>query len=110
MREDDGRKLDHHTLEVLRLRAVDQVARGVPAAQVGAGPTAVGIHPKTIYTWLAKARTGGRQALLSRLAPGPRAKLSRTPLRQLADLLLTPQPRDHGLPVALWTREIVRQL
>jgi hypothetical protein len=27
MREDDGRKLDHHTLEVLRLRAVDQVAR-----------------------------------------------------------------------------------
>ncbi len=50
MREDDGRKLDHHTLEVLWLRAVDQVARGVPAAEVGAGLTAVGIHPKTIYT------------------------------------------------------------
>src|SRR5918996_665955 len=76
MREDDGRKLDHHTLEVLRLRAVDQVARGVPAAEVGAGLTAVGIHPKTIYTWLAKARAGGRQALLSRSAPGPRRKLS----------------------------------
>jgi len=27
MREDDGRKLDHHTLEALRLRAVEQVAR-----------------------------------------------------------------------------------
>src|SRR4051795_9834710 len=58
MREDDGRKLDHRTLEVLRLRAVDQVQRGVPAAEVGAGLTAVGIHPKTIYTWLAKARAG----------------------------------------------------
>src|SRR4051794_22590653 len=31
MREDDGRKLDHKTLEALRLRAVEQVARGVPA-------------------------------------------------------------------------------
>src|SRR5215211_6190496 len=110
MREDDGRKLDHHTLEVLRLRAVDQVARGVPAAEVGAGLTAVGIHPKTIYTWLAKARTGGRQALLSRSAPGPRRKLSDQQLRELADLLSTTDPRDHGLPVALWTREIVRQL
>src|SRR3954466_8509964 len=110
MREDDGRKLDHHTLEVLRLRAVDQVARGVPAAEVGAGLTAVGIHPKTIYTWLAKARTGGRQALLSRSAPGPRRQLSDTQLRELADLLITTDPRDHGLPVALWTREIVRQL
>ena len=110
MREDDGRKLDHHTLEVLRLRAVDQVARGVPAAEVGAGLTAVGIHPKTIYTWLAKARAGGRQALLSRSAPGPRRKLSDTQLRELADLLITTDPRDHGFPVALWTREIVRQL
>src|SRR5215213_7738139 len=110
MREDDGRKLDHRTLEVLRLRAVDQVQRGVPAAEVGAGLTAVGIHPKTIYTWLAKARAGGRQALLSRSAPGPRRKLSDTQLRELADLIITTDPRDHGFPVALWTREIVRQL
>src|SRR3954465_10825931 len=110
MRQDDGRKLDHHTLEVLRLRAVDQVARGVPVAEVGAGLTAVGIHPKTIYTWLAKARAGGRQALLSQSAPGPRRKLSDTQLRELADLIITTDPRDHGFPVALWTREIVRQL
>src|SRR5919107_2165883 len=110
MREDDGRKLDHRTLEVLRLRAVDQVQRGVPAAEVGAGLTAVGIHPKTIYTWLAKARAGGRRALLSRSAPGPRRKLSDQQLRELADLIITTDPRDHGLPVALWTREIVRQL
>src|SRR5215217_4984361 len=96
MREDDGRKLDHHTLEVLRLRAVDQVARGVPAAEVGAGLTAVGIHPKTIYTWLAKARAGGRQA--SRSAPGPRRKLSDQQLPELADLIITTDPRDHGLP------------
>src|SRR3954449_4466428 len=105
MREDDGRKLDHRTLEVLRRRAVDQVARGVPAAEVGAGLTAVGIHPKTIYTWLAKARAGGRQALLSRSAPGPRRKLSDTQLRELADLVITTDPRDHGFPVAVDPRD-----
>src|SRR3712207_8535532 len=96
MREDDGRKLDHHTLEVLRLRAVDQVARGVPAAEVGAGLTAVGIHPKTIYTWLAKARTGGCQALLSRAAPGPRRQLVHPPVRELAGLLITTPPPAPG--------------
>jgi transposase len=48
--------------------------------------------------------------LLSRSAPGPRRKLSDTQLRELADLIITTDPRDHGLPVALWTREIVRQL
>src|SRR3954453_16714896 len=110
MREDDGRKLDHHTLEVLRLRAVDQVARGVPAAEVGAGVTAVGMHAKTIYTWLAKARAGGRRALLSRSAPGPRRKLSDQQAPRRAHLLIATDPRHHGLPVALWTREIVRQL
>ena len=41
MREDDGRKLDHQTLEALRLRAVEQVARGVPAAEVGAAQSQV---------------------------------------------------------------------
>ena len=30
MRENDGRKLDHKTLEALRLRAVEQVLRGLP--------------------------------------------------------------------------------
>src|SRR3954453_4501251 len=97
MREDDGRKLDHHTLEVLRLRAVDQVAPGVTAAEVSAGLTAVGIHHNTIYTWLAKARAVGRQALLSRSAPGPRRKLSDIQLRELADLIITTDTPDHGL-------------
>jgi hypothetical protein len=41
VREDNGRKLDHRTLETLRLRAVEQVARGVPAAQVGRGLAAL---------------------------------------------------------------------
>src|SRR3954465_11974353 len=110
MREDDGRKLDHQTLEALRLRAVEQVARGVPAARVGAGLAALGLHRRTIYTWLATERTAGRQALRARPVPGRPRKLSDEQLRELAGLIAETDPRNHGFAVALWTREVVRQL
>ena len=110
MREDDGRKLDHQTLEALRLRAVEQVARGVPAAQVGAGLAALGLHRRTIYTWLAKERAEGREALRARPVPGRARKLSDEQLSELAALIAESDPRDHGFAVALWTREVVRQL
>ncbi len=87
MREDDGRKLDHRTLEALRLRAVEQVARGVPAAQVGAGLAAWGLHRRTIYTWLATERSKGRQALRARPVPGRPRKLSDAQLGELAGLI-----------------------
>src|SRR3989440_4876656 len=110
MREDDGRKLDHQTLEALRLRAVEQVARGVPAAQVGAGLAALGLHRRTIYTWLATERAEGRQALRAKPVPGRPRKLSEQQLSELAGLIAESDPRDHGFAVALWTREVIRQL
>src|SRR4051795_2382359 len=110
MREDDGRKLDHHTLEALRLRAVEQVARGVPAAEVGAGLAALGLHRRTIYPWLATERTEGREALRAKPVPGRPRKLAEEQLGELAGLIAESDPRDHGFAVALWTREVVRQL
>src|SRR4051794_36077280 len=110
MREDDGRKLDHQTLEALRRRAVEQVARGVPAAEVGAALAALGLHRRTIYTWLATERTEGREALRAKPVPGRRRKLSDARLGELATLIAETDPRDPGSPVALWAREIVRQL
>src|SRR3954447_10160377 len=110
MREDDGRKLDHQTLEAIRLRAVEQVARGVPAARVGAGLAAVGPHRRTIYTWLAKERTEGRGRCGPSPVPGRARKLCDAQLGELAALIADTDPRDHGLAVALWTREVVRQL
>src|SRR3954466_16210605 len=110
MRKNDGRKLDHQTLEAIRLRAVGQVEAGVPAAEVGRGLTAVGLHPKTIYTWLAKQRAEGPEALRARPVPGPRRKLTDEQLAELGAVIEKTDPRDHGFTVALWTREIVRQL
>src|SRR5919204_3252453 len=110
MREDDGRRLDHRTLEALRLRAVEQVARGVPAAQVGSGLAALGMPRCRLYTWLTKERTEGREALRAKPVPGRRRKLTDAQLGELAALITETDPRDHGFAVALWTREIVRQL
>src|SRR3712207_4318093 len=110
MREDDGRKLNYQTLEALRLRAVEQVARGVPAAEVGAGLAALGLHRRTIYTWLATERTAGREALRAKPVPGRPRKLTDEQLRELAGLIAETDPRDHGFAAALWTREVVRQL
>src|SRR5512144_369072 len=110
MRADAGRKLDYQTLEVVRLRAVEQAEAGVPAAEVGRGLAALGLHPRTICTWLATVRAEGREALRARPGPGRRCKLADEQLSELADVIATTDPRDHGFAVTLWTREIVRQL
>jgi transposase len=110
VRDNDGRKLDHQTLEAIRLRAVEQVDAGVPAAEVGRGLTAVGLHPKTIYTWLAKRRARGADALRAKPVPGPHRKLTDEQLAELGAVIAKTDPRDHGFAVALWTRQIVRQL
>src|SRR3954468_10543491 len=110
MRENDGRKLDHQTLEAIRLRAVEQVDAGVPAAEVGRGRAALGLARRTISAGLTKDRTEGRAALRARPVPGRRRKLTDAQLGELAELIEKTDPRDHGFAVALWTRQIVRQL
>src|SRR5256885_1076089 len=50
MRENDGRRLDHRTLEAMRLRAVDAVAAGAHPEDVAA---ALGVGRGTVYGWRA---------------------------------------------------------
>lgn len=59
MRDNDGRKLDHATLETLRLRAVNQVAAGAHPEDVAA---ALGLHRKRVSAYHAK---------YDRYGPGP---------------------------------------
>src|SRR4029450_13555651 len=56
MRDDDGRKLDHKTLEQLRIRAVGQIQQGAHPDEVAAG---LGMTRAAVYGWLAKYREGG---------------------------------------------------
>jgi transposase len=107
MRENDGRKLDHKTLEALRLRAVDQVRQGARAEDVA---VALGLHRKTVYAWLKKYREGGRDALLARPVPGRPPRLGEQQVRQLSALLTRTDPRQFDFDLALWTAEIVREV
>lgn len=105
MRENDGRKLDHKTLEVLRLRAVNRVAKGAHPEEVA---TTLGMHRKTVYGWLAKARGGGREALKAKPVPGRPPKLTGGQMRKVYDLVVGSDPRQLEFDLALWTRDMIR--
>jgi transposase len=107
VRENDGRKLDHRTLEVLRLRAVDQVQAGAHPEQVAA---ALGLHRKTVYGWLTKFREGGRDALVAKPVPGRPPKLSGAQIARLYEWIVGSDPAQFSFEFALWTREMVRQV
>jgi transposase len=103
----DGRKLDHATLEQMRLRAVDAVRGGRHPEDVAA---ALGMHRKTVYGWLARFREGGRDALKAKPVPGRPPRLSGEQMRRLYTLVTGADPRQLQFEFALWTRDLVRQL
>ena len=107
MRKNDGRKLDHKTLEVLRLRAVDQVAAGVHPEDVA---ETLGMHRKTVYGWMAKMRAGGKSALTAKPVPGRPPKLDGGQLRRVYQLVAGSDPRQLEFEFALWTRDMIREL
>jgi transposase len=107
MRDNDGRKLDHRTLEVLRLRAVDQVAAGVHPEDVA---DTLGMHRKTVYGWVAKLREGGRDALKAKPVPGRPGKLDGAQLGRIYRLVTGSDPRQLKFEFALWTRDMIREL
>jgi transposase len=107
MRENDGRKLDHRTLEALRLRAVTQVERGEDPRRVA---RTLGMHEHTVYGWLAKVRDGGREALAAKPVPGRPPKLSPEQTRQVFAWVTGNDPRQLAFDFALWTRDMVREL
>jgi transposase len=107
VRENDGRKLDHQTLEQMRLRAVEAVESGVHPEDVAAS---LGMARDTVYGWLARYREGGRDALRARPVPGRPPKLSGAQMRRLYTMIVGADPRQYEFAFALWTRELMREL
>jgi transposase len=107
VRANDGRKLDHQTLEAMRLRAVDAVESGVHPEDVAAS---LGMGRGTVYGWLAKYREGGRDALRARPVPGRPPKLTGEQMRRLYTLITGSDPRQLEFAFGLWTRDMVREL
>ena len=107
VRDNDGRKLDHRTLEALRVRAVEQVEAGAHPEDVA---LTLGLHRKTVYGWLAKYRQGGKNALQAKPIPGRPPKLSGAQIARLYALIAGRDPRQMSFEFALWTRDMVRQV
>src|SRR5512133_2618980 len=107
MRETDGRKLDHKTLEQLRIRAVRQIEQGAHPEDVAA---ALGMTRAAVYSWLAKYREGGLEALRAKPVPGRPSTLSGAQLARLYGLVVGNDPRQLRFTFALWTRAMIRAL
>jgi transposase len=107
MRDDDGRKLDHKTLQQLRIRAIRQVEQGAHPEDVAA---ALGMTRGAVYAWLAKYCEGGLEALKARPVPGRPPKLTGAQLARLYTLVVGNDPRQLRFAFALWTRAMVREL
>jgi transposase len=71
VRDDDGRKLDHATLEAMRLRAVKRIEAGARVEDVA---SSLGLSRSTVFAWMAAYREGGERALAAKAGPGSAAE------------------------------------
>lgn len=104
----DGRKLDHKTLEAIRLMAMERLSEGEAASAVMAS---YGLCRTTIYKWQRKVRSGkGVNALLSRKASGRPRTLTPSQEKRVFGWINGRDPRQYGFDFGLWTRQVVSQL
>lgn len=106
-RTSDGRTLDHHTLQVMRIQAVKSVREGQTATSVAA---AMGVNIRTVFNWLAKFADGGQNALLAKPIPGRPPKLLAEELRWIARTVRDRTPQQMKLEFGLWTLGLIGEL
>lgn len=105
----DGRTLDHTTLEAIRTMAVQRVREGeLPSVVIAS----YGFHRCVIYRWLkaASGRGNGLRALASKPSTGRPRTLTPAQESQIFRWINGKNPMQYGFDFGLWTRQIVREL
>ncbi len=107
MRKTDARKLDHQTLEDMRIRAVKSVQSGKSPEEVA---VVFDVHRTALYKWLALYRDGGWSALKSKPTPGARPKIDGKKLEWVFNTVTQRNPQQMKFEFALWTREMIQKI
>ena len=107
VKRQDARKLDHKSLEAIRVRAVQRVQSGESPETV---INVLGFSRACIYNWLAAYRAGGWEALKARKLHGRPHKLKGVQMRWIYRTVTTKNPLQMSFPFALWTRGMIRTL
>ena len=107
MRKDDARKLDHKTLEEMRVRVVKRVQEGKSPEVLA---HVLGLNRSTVYGWLARYRRGGWNGLKAKPLAGRPPKLNGKMIQWVYDTVTRKNPLQLKFAFALWTRAMVAKL
>lgn len=103
----DGRKIDHHTLQVMRQQAVKAVKSGQAVSTVA---SALGVSTRAVFGWLAKFAEGGQNALLAKPIPGRPPKITAEEMRWIAQAVKDNTPQQLKFEFGLWTLSLIGNL
>jgi transposase len=103
-RESDGRKFDHHSLQVMRQQAIKAVQSGQSVPTVA---QVLGVSTRAVYDWLAKFAAGGQQALLAKPISGRPPKVTAEEMRWLAETIKDNTPQQLKFEFGLWTLSLI---
>jgi transposase len=107
MRKNDARKLDHKTLEELRIRVVKRVQDGESPEGLA---KALDLERSTVYGWPARYRQGGWNRLKAKPLAGCPPRLDRKKMRWVYDMVTRKNPQQLNFSFALWMRDIITKL
>ncbi|TFE26843.1 IS630 family transposase, partial [Frankia sp. B2] len=108
MRKPDGRKIDHGTLETIRIRVARQIVDdGANADELA---KALGFSRAAVFSWAQQYRDGGIEALRAKPIPGRPKKMTDQQADQIYTILCTKTPDQMQFDFQLWTRWLVRDL